>query len=108
LGQRFGLVAIILVPLLLAAGVYMSFILVGSLNALVNTSYGQTLILKSTLVSLLLALAAANKIKFIPALRQGNPQAADKLISSINAEWVIIFTILGTTAILTSSLTLPM
>ncbi|MDC0634282.1 CopD family protein, partial [Planktomarina sp.] len=108
LGQRFGLVAIILVPLLLAAGVYMSFILVGSLNALVNTSYGQTLILKSTLVSLLLALAAANKFKFIPALRQGNPQAAEKLIRSINAEWVIIFTILGTTAILTSSLTLPM
>ena len=108
LGHRFGLVAIILVPLLLAAGVYMSFILVGSLNALVNTSYGQTLILKSTLVSLLLALAAANKFKFIPALRQGNPQAAEKLIRSINAEWVIIFAILGVTAILTSSLTLPM
>jgi putative copper resistance protein D len=108
LGQRFGLVAVILVPLALTAGLYMSFILVGSFNALVNTSYGQTLILKSTLVSLLLALAAANKFKFVPALRQGNPQAAKKLIRSINAEWVIIFSILGITAILTSSLTLPL
>jgi putative copper resistance protein D len=108
LGHRFGLVAVIFVPLALAAGLYMSFILVGSLNALVNTGYGQTLILKSTFVSLLLALAAANKFKFVPALRQCNPQAAEKLIRSINAEWVIIFGILGITAILTSSLNLPM
>ena len=108
LGHRFGQVAVILVPLALVAGVYMSFILVGSLNALVNTIYGQTLILKSTLVSLLLALAAANKFRFVPTLRQGNPQAAKKLIRSITAEWIVVFAILGITAILTSSLNLPM
>ena len=108
LGHRFGLVAVILVPLVLAAGMFMSFVLVGSIDALLRTGYGQTLIFKTTLVSLLLALAAANKFRFIPALRKGNPNAAQNLITSITAEWAVIFAILAITAVLTSSLNLPM
>ena len=108
LGQRFGLVAVILVPLVLAAGIFMSFILVGSIDALVRTTYGQALIFKTTFVSLLLALAAANKFRFIPALRKGNPNAAQNLITSITAEWVVIFAILTITSVLTSNLNLPM
>ena len=108
LGHRFGLVAVILVPLVLAAGMLMSVILVGSIDALVYTGYGQALIFKTTLVSCLLALAAANKFRFTPALRKGNPNAAQNLIKSITAEWVVIFSILAITAILTSSLNLPM
>ena len=108
LGQRFGLVAVILVPLVLAAGIFMSFILVGSIDALVRTTYGQALIFKTTFVSLLLALAAANKFRFIPALSEGNPNAAQNLITSITAEWVVIFGILAITAVLTSNLNLPM
>ena len=86
----------------------MSFILVESLDALINTGYGQALILKLTVVSLLLALAAANKLRFIPGLHKNNPNAAKNLIRSISAEWVAIFVILGITAVMTSSLTLPM
>jgi len=107
LGQRFGVIAKFIVPLLIAAGIYMSFILVGSFAALINTGYGQALILKLTVVSLLLALAAANKLRFIPGLHRNNPNAAKNLIRSISAEWVAIFTILGITAVMTSSLTLP-
>ena len=107
LGQRFGEIAKFIVPLLIAAGIYMSFILVGSLNALINTGYGQALILKLTVVSLLLALAAANKLRFIPGLHKNNPNAAKNLIRSISAECVAIFAILGITAVMTSSLTLP-
>ena len=107
LGQRFGEIAKFIVPLLIAAGIYMSFILVGSLNALINTGYGQALILKLTVVSLLLALAAANKLRFIPGLHKNNPNAAKNLIRSISAEYVAVFAILGITAVMTSSLTLP-
>jgi putative copper resistance protein D len=107
LGQRFGVIAKFIVPLLIAAGIYMSYILVGSLDALINTGYGQALILKLTVVSLLLALAAANKLRFIPGLHKNNPNAAKNLIRSILAEWVAIFAILGITAVMTSSLTLP-
>ena len=108
LGHRFGLVAVILVPLVLAAGMFMSFALVGSFDALLRTGYGQALIFKTISVSLLLALAAANKFRFIPALRKGNPNAAQNLIISITAEWAVIFAILAITAVLTSSLNLPM
>ena len=108
MGHRFGLVAVILVPLVLAAGMFMSFVLVGSFDALLRTGYGQALIFKTTSVSLLLALAAANKFRFIPALRKGNPNAAQNLIISITAEWAVIFAILAITAVLTSSLNLPM
>ena len=107
LGHRFGAIAKFIVPLLIAAGFYMSFILVGSLDALINTGYGQALILKLALVSLLLVLAAANKLRFIPGLHKNNPNAAKNLVRSISAEWVAIFAILGITAIMTSSLTLP-
>ena len=108
LGQRFGAIAKFIVPLVIAAGIYMSLILVGSLDALIYTGYGQALILKLTVVSLLLALAAANKLRFIPGLHKNNPNAAKNLIRSISAEWVAIFAILGITAVMTSSLTLPM
>ena len=107
LGHKFGLVAIVTVPLLIAAGTYMSYVLVGSVSALFSTGYGQVLILKVILVGWLLALAAANKLRFIPRLREGDPKAAAHLATSINIEWLVILAVLGATAVLTSSLELP-
>ena len=52
-------------------------------------------------------LAGANKVRFIPALRLGDPIAASHLSKSIYLEWFVILTILGTTAVLTTNLTLP-
>jgi len=54
-----------------------------------------------------LVLAAANKLRFVPALRSGDPSAARHLSKSIQVEWVIISALLGTTAVLTTNLTLP-
>ena len=108
LGRRFGLLAVVLVPLVIAAGGFMSFALVGSFNGLVSTSYGQALIGKIALVALLLTLAAANKFRFIPELHKKSPKAAKNLTRSISAEWLAIFAILGITAVLTSNLNLPM
>lgn len=106
-GHRFGVVATVTVPALIIAGGYMGYELVGSFSALVGTGYGQALIIKVLLVGLLLGLAAANKLRFIPALRSGDPAAATHLTKSISVEWLVILAVLGTTAVLTTNLTLP-
>ena len=106
-GHQFGVMASVTVPGLIVAGVYMSYQLVGSFAALIETEYGQALIVKLLLLGLLLALAAANKLRFVPALRAGDPSAARHLSKSIRVEWVIISAVFGTTAVLTTNLPLP-
>lgn len=107
MGHQFGVVASVTVPVLIIAGGYMAYELVGSFSALFGKSYGQALIIKLLLVGLLLGLAAANKLRFIPALRAGDPAAAGHLSKSISVEWLVILAVLGTTAVLTTNLTLP-
>ena len=106
-GHRFGVVASATVPVLIIVGGYMGYQLVGSFTALADTSYGQAMIIKVLLVCLLLGLAAANKLRFIPALRTGDPAAANHLSKSISIEWIVILAVLGMTAVLTTNLTLP-
>ncbi|WP_299211636.1 CopD family protein, partial [uncultured Tateyamaria sp.] len=107
LSHRFGSLAMFVVPLLILAGLVMSYVLVGSMNALVRTGYGQSLIAKELLVSVLLSLAALNKLLFVPRLVAGDVQASQHLSRSISFEWMAIVAILLMTAILTSVLTLP-
>jgi putative copper resistance protein D len=105
-GHQFGLVASVTVPVLIVVGGYMGYQLVGSFTALIETGYGQALIIKILLFSGLLGLAAANKLWFVPALRLGNPVAASHLSKSIYVEWLFILAVLGMTAVLTTNLTL--
>ncbi len=107
LGHRFGFLATITVPSLIVLGIYMGYKLVGSLNLLFNSSYGQVLILKVIIVAFVLLLAAINKLRLIPQLQANKPNAAQKLVKLISLEWLIILVILATTAFLTSNLTLP-
>lgn len=107
LGERFGRVAMVFVPLLLLVGGYMAYALTGSLTALLTTGYGQMLLLKVALVAVLLALAALNKLIFVPRLRAGNRTAARGLVRVIRAEGAMIALILLATAMLTTALTLP-
>lgn len=106
-GHRFGVIAMVTVPALIVVGGYMGYALVGSFTALFSSGYGQALIIKVVLVTGLLGLAAANKLRFIPKLRSDDPIAAYHLTKSITLEWCIITTILAVTAVLTSNLTLP-
>ena len=106
-GRRFGVIASITVPALIIAGVYMSYTLVGSIAALTQTGYGQALIIKVLLVAILLSLATANKLRFMPRLRAGDPTAANHLAKSITIEWLVVVLVLAITAVLTSNLMLP-
>jgi putative copper resistance protein D len=106
-GHRFGQIASIAVPLLIIAGGVMAWRLVGSLFVLVGTTYGLVLLAKIGAVAVLLALAAINKVRLIPALREGDPTVGPRLAKSVSLEWLCVGIILLVTAILTSVLTVP-
>ncbi|MCT4609240.1 MAG: CopD family protein [Pelagimonas sp.] len=107
LGHRFGQTASVIVPGLILAGLLMAWLLLGELQALVTTGYGQTLLIKLVLVSAILSLAAANKLRFVPAMRAGDGKAARHLARSIEIETAVMLVVLAATATLTSVVTLP-
>lgn len=107
LGHRFGQAASVIVPALILAGLLMAWMLLGDLWALATTSYGKILLIKLALVGAILTLAAANKLRFVPAMQAGDDKAARHLARSIEIETVIILVVLAATATLTSVLTLP-
>ena len=79
---------------------WLSIQLVGSIDALVTTSYGQVLLFKLILVNSILLLAARHKFKLVPALN--NSTGREMLSKSISIEIVIALAILLTTSVLTS------
>ena len=107
LGHRFGQAALVIVPLLISAGLLMAWLLLGDLGGLVSTGYGQALLIKLVLVGAVLTLAAANKLRFVPAMQAGDGKAARHLARSIEIETTVILAVLAATATLTSVLTLP-
>lgn len=107
LGHRFGQAAAVIVPALVLAGLLMAWLLLGDLWLMTSTGYGQALAMKLLLVGLVLSLAAANKIRFVPAMQAGDKKAARHLARSIEIETIVILLVLASTATLTSVLTLP-
>ncbi len=107
LGHRFGIIAAVVVPLLVLAGAFHAWILAGSVSNMFFTPYGQILLVKIVLVAVLLSLAAANKLRFVPGMNAGDPDAARHLSRSISVEWVAVIAILSATSILTSVLSVP-
>lgn len=107
LGHRFGQAASVIVPALILAGGLMAWMLLGDLRALTTTGYGQALLIKLLLVGAVLTLAAANKLRFVPAMQAGDDKAARHLARSIEIETVVILVVMAATATLTTILTLP-
>lgn len=98
--DKFGRQASIAVSLLLIAGLWLAFQLVGNVEELFSSSYGQTLLLKLALVTSILGIAAKHKLKLVPQLK--NNDGRDALSKSISIELVVAFAILSVTAGLTS------
>jgi putative copper resistance protein D len=98
--ESFGKQASFTLSLLLVAGLWLVIQLVGSLDALISSSYGQTLLIKLALVVSILALAAKHKLILVPQLK--NSQGREALSKSISIEMVVAFAILSVTAGLTS------
>jgi putative copper resistance protein D len=108
LGHRFGQIAAVVVPALALAGLLLAWMLLVTPRAMITTGYGQTLLIKLVLIAAILGLAARHKLRFVPAMQDGNTQAARLLARSIEIETALFLVVLTTTATLTSVLTLPM
>ena len=108
LGERFGVIAMGVVLGLLLAGGLMAWLILGSISLLFTTVYGMALVSKVAFVALLLGLAAANKLRFIPAMQAGDYTVAKHLVRSVEIETFVITAVLVATATLTSVLALPM
>jgi len=98
---RYSAIAGLLVPLIALAGLSMAWLLTGSLTVL-RRPYGELLMVKLILFSLLMALAAWNKWRLTPALALGEARATVALQRSIIAEIILIAVVLSVTAALTS------
>ena len=105
--HRFGNVASLTVALLFVVGLIFAWLMTGSFSNLLSTAYGKTLLAKLGVVSGLMALAALNKWRFVPALASGTPTAVPHLRRSIQIEAIAVLLILMATATLTSITTPP-
>lgn len=99
---RFGRIGMLFVPLLVAAGLGLAWLLLGGAEAMFTTAYGQLLLGKLGLVTALLALAALNKLRLVPALARGDARARRRLRLSIVAEALLMAAVLLWTAALTT------
>ena len=98
--EGFGKQASVMVSLLLVAGLLLAIQLVGGIDALLWSNYGQTILVKLFLVTSILTIAALHKLKLVPNLESHNGREA--LSKSISIEMVVAFVILFVTSGLTS------
>jgi putative copper resistance protein D len=108
IAHRFGLFAVAYVGILVLAGSVFSLILLGGLLPLISTAYGNVLLTKLAVVSLLMMLGALNKFRLVPLLLEDELLGAKRLRSSVQFEIVLAFIVLLLTSLLTTSLILPL
>ena len=104
----FGIYAFSYVGVLIIAGLIFSYILLGDILSLITTDYGNVLLIKMIIVSILLSLGAINKIKIVPYLSINPNLGLKKLKNSIQIEVFCVLLIFFFTSLLTTSVTLPM
>ena len=97
--EGFGKQASVMVSLLLVAGLLLAIQLVGDIDALLRSNYGQTILVKLFLVTSILTIAALHKLKLVPNLESHNGREA--LSKSISIEMVVAVVILFVTSGLT-------
>lgn len=107
IADRFGKQASIIVPMLIAAGVAFSWILLDGPAALFGTNYGFMLLGKIGIVAVVLIFAAINKLKLVPDLAQSAPGAAVRFRRSLRWEGLAFLAVFAVTAVLTTSFTVP-
>ena len=104
--QAFHSVGLVAVLLLTATGLVNSWFLVGNVRRLVDTSYGLVLLTKLVLFGAMVALAAVNRLRLVPAiteaLRDGRNGrvALDRLRTHIRAEFLLGVLVLLAVAVL--------
>ena len=98
--SRFSGMAYLAVAALVASGLINGWLLVGSLSALIGTTYGELLLLKLGLFGLMLCLAASNRFWLVPALANAatisqSDLALSRLRRNILAEQILGVLVVG-------------
>ena len=111
IARKFSKLASFFVPLLILCGGILSVKLVGSIDNLFNTEYGQGLLWKILTISAVLLLALFNKIKFAGERHFSHSNASHKTFKtlriSIVIESLLIAIVLFVTAIITNFFAAP-
>jgi len=100
--SRFGTSAVFVVAMLLAAGLGLLYIMLGSVSDMWATEYGRYVMLKLCFVAGLLCLAAFNKRRLTPRLLAGDVGALRGLRISLRLELLFGALILAVTATFTT------
>ncbi|MFU8814385.1 MAG: copper resistance D family protein, partial [Pseudomonadales bacterium] len=99
---RFGRIAALAVGVLLLSGLILAVLLLEGLASLFMTAYGHFLLAKIMIVAGLLALAAGNKWRLVPAFERGDTLASERLRRSIALEIGLVAAIVVATGTLTT------
>ena len=100
--MRFSGMGYVAVAVLVASGFLNGLYLVGTLDALVGTPYGQLLLVKLGLFAGMLALALSNRFWLVPALKAGEPRTLARLRRHVMGEEalgllvILVVSVLGT------------
>jgi len=100
--QRFSMIGLAAVVMLLASGLVNSWFLVGSWRALATTLYGRVLLAKLCLFLIMLGIAAYNRLALLPQLDSDldRRHSLSALYRAVTAEQVFGVAILGISSIL--------
>ncbi len=101
--RGFSRIAIVAVPVLVLAAIAFATVQLGALGDLVDTGYGRLILLKALLLAGLVALAALNRSRLVPALERGDGRAPGWLRRSIAGELALIVCVGGVTAVLSQT-----
>ncbi len=108
IAHNFGVYAVVYISLLIVTGLIFSYILLGGIQQLITSVYGNVLLIKILFVSIILFVGAINKFKIVPLIKIDHMNGQHKLKKSIEIELTLTFFVLFFTSILTTSLTTPL
>lgn len=95
--SRFSTLAGYTALLVIVSGLAMAITILDSLDALWNTTYGVTLLIKVGLVGIVAALAAVNRFRLIPRIQADANNALSRLRRIVSLELVILVVVVGVT-----------
>ena len=93
IAERVRRLATIAVVAVVPAGLYGAFLHIPSLDRLVNSPYGRTLLVKLSLAAVLLCLGAANHFRYVPALLRHRDSAAQRQLRRV-VRWEVVIAVL--------------
>jgi putative copper resistance protein D len=108
IAHNFGVYAVVYISLLIITGLIFSYILLGGIQPLITSAYGNVLLIKISFVSIILLAGAINKFKIVPLIKINQINGKNQLKKSIEIELTLTFFVLFFTSILTTSLTTPL